>query len=71
MMASPNTPAEYVKTLRATFIKAVNDPELLVEAKKKTMDVELITGEKTEALAKDVVNQPPEIVARLNKLLGE
>ena len=44
---------------------------LLAEAKKKTMDVELITGEETEALAKEVVNQPAEIVGRLKKLLGE
>ena len=27
--------------------------------------------EETEALAKEVVNQPAEIVARLKKLLGE
>ena len=69
--ASPNTPAEHVKTLRAAFTKAVNDPDLLAEAKKKTIDVELITGEETEALAKEVVNQPADIVARLKKLLGE
>jgi len=71
MMTSPNTPADHVKTLRAAFVKAVNDPELLAEAKKKTMDVELITGEEIDALAKEVVNQPAEIVARLKKLLGE
>ena len=71
MMASPNTPADHVKTLRAAFVKAVNDPELLAEAKKKTMDVELISGEEIDALAKEVVNQPAEIVARLKKLLGE
>ena len=71
MMTSPHTPADHVKTLRAAFTRAVNDPELLAEAKKKTMDVELITGEEIEALAKEVVNQPAEIVARLKKLLGE
>jgi len=71
MMAPPNLPAEHVKALRAAFVKAVNDPDLLAEAKKKTMDVELITGEETEALAKEVVNQPAEIIARLKKLLGE
>jgi hypothetical protein len=31
----------------------------------------LITGEETEALAKEVINQPPEIVARLKRSLGE
>lgn len=35
------------------------------------MDVELITGEEAEALAKEVVNQPPDIIARLKKLLRE
>jgi tripartite-type tricarboxylate transporter receptor subunit TctC len=69
-MTSPNTPAEYLKILRAAFVKSVNDPELLAEAKKKTLDVELITGEEAEALAREVVNQPAEIVARLKKLLG-
>jgi tripartite-type tricarboxylate transporter receptor subunit TctC len=71
MMTSPNTPADHVKALRAAFVKAVNDPDLLAEAKKKTMDVELITGEEIDVLAKEVVNQPAEIVARLKKLLGE
>lgn len=71
MMAPPNLPAEHVKALRGAFVKAVNDPELLAEAKKKTMDVELITGEETEALAKEVINQPAEIISRLKKLLGD
>jgi hypothetical protein len=35
------------------------------------MDEELISGEEIDALAKEVVNQPAEIVARLKKLLGE
>lgn len=71
MMAPPNMPTEYVKTLRAAFTKSVNDPELLAEAKKKNIDVDLIAGEEVEALAKEVVNQPAEIIARLKKLLGE
>ena len=50
---------------------AVNDPDVFAEAKEKRIDVALITGEETETLAKEVVNQPPEIVARLKKLLGE
>lgn len=71
MMAPPNTPAEQVKALRTAFVKAVADPDLLAEAKKKSIDVELITGEELEALAKEVINQPADIVARLKKLLGE
>ena len=41
------------------------------EAKKKTMEVDLISGEELQTLAKDVVKQTPEIVNRMRQLLGE
>ena len=70
-MTSPGTPQDHVKTLRGAFAKALNDQDLLAEAKKKTMEVDLITGEELQALAKEVVTQTPEIVSRMRKLLGE
>jgi len=33
--------------------------------------VEPVAGEEIEALAKEVIAQPPEVVQRLKKLLGE
>src|SRR5919197_56224 len=71
MMTSPNTSEEHVKTLRAAFKKALNSPELLAEAKQKNTEVELITGEDLAALAKEVIVQPPGIVAQMKKLMGE
>jgi tripartite-type tricarboxylate transporter receptor subunit TctC len=70
-MTSPGTPQDHVETLRGAFAKALNDQDLLAEAKKKTMEVDLITGEELESLAKEVVTQTPEIVSRMRKLLGE
>jgi hypothetical protein len=70
-MTSPGTPKDHVKTLRGAFAKALNDTDLLAEAKKKTMEVDLITGEELESLAREVVTQTPEIVNRMHKLLGE
>jgi tripartite-type tricarboxylate transporter receptor subunit TctC len=70
-MATPGTPEEHVKTLRAAFVKALNSPELLAEAKQKNMEVELISGEELATLAKEVVVQPPEIIAQMKKLMGE
>jgi len=35
------------------------------------MEVDLITGEELQSLAKEVVAQTPEIVNRMRKLLGE
>ena len=70
-MTSPGTSQDHVKTLRGTFAKALNDQDLLAEAKKKTMEVDLITGEELQVLAKEVVTQTPEIISRMRKLLGE
>jgi tripartite-type tricarboxylate transporter receptor subunit TctC len=71
MMTSPGTPVEQLKTLRSSFANALGDPGLLAEAKKKTMEVDLIPGEELEDLAKEVVHQPPDIIPRLKKLFGE
>ena len=71
MMTSPGIPDEQVKTLRGAFAKALNNPDLLAEAKIKFMEVELITGEELASLAKEVVVQPPEIVSQIRKLMGE
>ena len=70
-MTSPGTSEEHVKTLRAAFVKSLNSPELLAEAKQKNMEIELIAGEDLAALAREVVVQPPEIVAQMKKLMGE
>jgi tripartite-type tricarboxylate transporter receptor subunit TctC len=69
-MASPGTAPDQIKTIRAAFTKALNDASLLDEAKKKSLEVSLITGEELENLAKEVVAQPPDLVAQLKKLLG-
>jgi tripartite-type tricarboxylate transporter receptor subunit TctC len=71
MIASPGTGEEPVKTLRAAFDKALNSRELLAEAKSKSLEVDLIPGEELEALAKEVVVQPPEIIAQMKKLMGQ
>ena len=71
MMTSPATPSEIVKTLRSAFAKTLTNGEFLADAKKKTIEVELITGEELESLAKEVVVQPPEIVNQMKKLMGE
>jgi len=70
-MTSPGTPEQQVKTLRGAFAKALSNPELLAEAKTKSMEVDLISGEELTTLAKEVVVQPPEIVTQIRKLMGE
>jgi len=71
MLATPGIPAEQVKTLRAAYAKALTSPELLAEAKKQNLEADLIHGDELETLAKEVINQPAEVIGLLRKVMGE
>jgi hypothetical protein len=70
MMAPAGTPADRVKILREAYEKALNDPELIAEVKKKEYDFEPISGDELQALAKTVANQPAQVIERLKRILG-
>ena len=70
-MTPPKTRPEVVKMLRDAFTKTMNDPEFLAEAKKKKLDVDPTSGEEVQALVKDVMNQPKDVIERLNTLMGK
>jgi len=70
IIGTPAIPAERVKILREAFMKTVNDPELLDDAKKKKLDLDPVSGEELESLGKEIVAQPPEVIERMKKLLG-
>jgi tripartite-type tricarboxylate transporter receptor subunit TctC len=71
VLATPGTPVERVKVLRESFLKALKDPELLADAKKSKMDVDYTSGEELEALIKEVLDQPPDVVEQARNLLGK
>jgi tripartite-type tricarboxylate transporter receptor subunit TctC len=71
IVAPPGTPPDRIKILRDAYLKALGDPELLAEAKKKGLDVDPTPGDELEALARDVSVQPPEIVERMKKVLEQ
>jgi tripartite-type tricarboxylate transporter receptor subunit TctC len=71
IVAPPGTPAERLKILREAFLKTMKDPELLAEAKRKNFDITPSTGEELESLAKLVMNQSQEIVARVKILMEQ
>jgi len=52
-------------------MKTMSDRELLAEAKKKNLDITPTTGEELERVAKDVVSQPPDVIERMKKVLGQ
>ena len=68
LMAPPATPADRVALLRNAYEKAAKDPDLVAEAKKLRIEVTPVRGEKLQAMAKEVMTQPPEVTAQIKKL---
>ena len=71
IIGPPGVPADRVQILRQAFMKALTDPELLAEANKRNLEIEPTSGEELEALVKEVMAQPPEVIQRMQKLLGK
>jgi tripartite-type tricarboxylate transporter receptor subunit TctC len=70
MMATPGTPADRVKILRDAYVKTLNDPGVLEEAKKGRMEVDPASGAELENLVKEIFDSPPEVVERVKKILA-
>jgi tripartite-type tricarboxylate transporter receptor subunit TctC len=71
IVATPGIPVDRLKILRDAFMKMFKDPELLDEMKKRNWQAEPVAGEELEALAKEVVDQPPEVAAALKRILSK
>jgi tripartite-type tricarboxylate transporter receptor subunit TctC len=71
LLATPGIPPDRVKVLRDAFAKTMTDPEFLAEVKKLKYELDPTPGEELEALAKELIAQPPDVVARLRNLLGK
>jgi tripartite-type tricarboxylate transporter receptor subunit TctC len=70
IFAGPGTAPEHTKQLRSAFEQALKDPELLAEAKQGRMDVDPASGENLEKLANRILDQPPDVIARVKKILS-
>ena len=71
IVASPGIPADRLKGLRDSFQKTLNDPAFLAEAEKRRLEIDPTWYDEMESLAKDVMATPPDVVARMKKLLGD
>jgi tripartite-type tricarboxylate transporter receptor subunit TctC len=70
VVLSPGVPPERVKIMRDAFNKAMADPELLAEAKKKRLEVDPTGGDELQTLATEIMSQPPEVIDRMKRLLA-
>jgi tripartite-type tricarboxylate transporter receptor subunit TctC len=71
MVAPPGVPAERVKVLREAYSKALRDPELTAEVTKSRLDMEPSTGEEIDAVIKQVMDQPPEVLKLVKKMFEQ
>jgi tripartite-type tricarboxylate transporter receptor subunit TctC len=67
----PNTPPDRVKIIREAFEKVLADESVLAEGKKRKLEFDATSSQDLEKLAKDVISQPPETVAKMKQLLGK
>ncbi len=71
IVGTPGIPSERVKILREAFNKTLTDPDFLGELERRKYELQPVKGEVLEAMAKDVIAQPPEVIERMRKLLGK
>jgi tripartite-type tricarboxylate transporter receptor subunit TctC len=69
-IAPPGTPPDRIKILREAFSKTMNDPNLIAEINKRKWDLDPTRGEELESISKEVMVQPPEVIERVKKVLG-
>jgi len=71
LVAPPGVSADRIKILRDAFDKSVNDPALMATAEKRRLEMDPATGVELEALAKEVMAASPDVVQKMQKLLGQ
>jgi tripartite-type tricarboxylate transporter receptor subunit TctC len=65
----PGTPEEHVRTMREAFVKAIQDAELMAEAKKAKMELEFVSGDEAVKVMKEVLSQPKDVIDEFSKYI--
>jgi tripartite-type tricarboxylate transporter receptor subunit TctC len=71
IIAPPGVPAERVKILRDAFMKTMQDPAFLDDVKKKKLEADPSSGETVEAIAREAVTQPREVIEQMKKIFEQ
>ena len=64
-------PADRLKLLQSAFLSALGDPALKSEAEKRGYEWDPVGGQELGKLAKEVMSQPPAVIERMKKVLGQ
>ena len=71
MVAPPGMAADLARTIRTGYEKMLKDPEFIAEVKKRRYDLEPVSWEEMQNLAKEVTTQPPDVMERVKKILAD
>jgi tripartite-type tricarboxylate transporter receptor subunit TctC len=71
IVTHPATPPERTKVLREAFMRSMADPALLEDAAKNKLEITPVGGEELARIAKAVIDQPPEVIERIKKILAQ
>ena len=55
--------------IRGGYAKTLKDAEYIAEVKKRRYDLEPVSWQEMQSLAKEVTSQPPDVVERVKKIL--
>jgi tripartite-type tricarboxylate transporter receptor subunit TctC len=68
-VSTPGLPPERAKLLQGAFRRTLTDPDFQAQAKERRLDIDPVGGEELQALAREVIAQPPEVIERMKRLL--
>ena len=71
VVTTPGVPADRVKILREAYTRMFKDPDFIEDLKKKGWEASPVDGEELQTLAKEVVDQPPDVAAALKRLISK
>jgi tripartite-type tricarboxylate transporter receptor subunit TctC len=69
--APPGTPKDRVEILRKAFMQAMNDPQLVAEAKSMRLDLNPMSGADVAQVVAQMSNLPPELKAQVRTAVGD
>jgi tripartite-type tricarboxylate transporter receptor subunit TctC len=70
ILAPPGTPPAMIATLRKAFHDAMNDPGLIAEANKASIDLQEISGQKIADILNRAYAMPPDVIKAANESMS-
>lgn len=69
-IAPPDLPAARLKALRDAFMATMKDPAFLADAKKRRMDLRVMSGQQVTEVIEDLFRTPKAVVKKARDVLG-